>query len=225
MIRTDARSDNGRTAERGLDATGRIIHETNRINLFDGQTWRLIASPARFAPFGEPERGAGVSSGTGPGAPKHSFRWEVVMKRIAVVLLLCLLALPALAGGEEDEAVLPGSKKAEALLVKKFGECGQEEMQRVAFLLGSRQVKEAVVPLMRMLHEGTTERCRMVAALSLCLLGDERGTFAVRRAATFDPSHAVRIHCAWYYNEYVKAGSFAFVQQPELPSNVASLER
>lgn len=147
------------------------------------------------------------------------------MKRIAVVLMLALLAVPALAGGDEDDALLAGSKKAETLLLKKFGACSQEEMQQVAFLLGSRQVKEAVVPLMRMLHEGTTDKCRMVAALSLCLLGDERGTYAVCRAATFDASHNVRIHCAWYYNEYVKAGSFAFVQQPDIPSNMATLER
>lgn len=146
------------------------------------------------------------------------------MKRITVLLLLCLLALPVLAG-DEEEAVLSGSKKSETILLQRFGECGQEEMQRIAFLLGSRQVSAAVVPLMRMLHEGTSEKCRMVAALSLCLLGDERGTYAVRRAATFDASNAVRIHCAWYYNEYVKAGTFAFVQQPDVPSNVASLER
>lgn len=224
MIRTDARSDNAWTATCVLAATERTSGVTNRRIRLIEPAWHLIAPDVRFTPIAEPNGGADVSSGEGPGAPIYSLRREVVMKRIAVLVLLCLLALPVLAG-DEEEAVLAGSKKAEALLLKKLGECGQEEMQRIAFLLGSRQVTAAVVPLMRMLHEGTTEKCRMVAALSLCLLGDERGTYAVRRAATFDPSRTVRIHCAWYYNEYVRAGSFAFIQQPDLPSNVASLER
>jgi hypothetical protein len=225
MIRTDARFDNESTPDRALVATNRTEDVTNRTNPLVPPRKRLVASPGRLAPSSQHREGASVSSGEGPGAPLQPFSREVEMKRIGVVLMLCLLAVPAFAGEDDDEALLAGAKKVEALLLKKFGDCSQEERQRVAFLLGSRQVKEAVIPLMRMLHEGSTEKCRMVAALSLCLLGDERGTYAVRRAASFDQSQTVRIHCAYYYNEYVKAGSFAFVQQPDIPSNVASLKR
>jgi hypothetical protein len=62
-----------------------------------------------------------------------------------------------------------------------------------------------------MLHNGEEESARIVAALALCRIGDSRGLFAVKRAATFDPSERVRTSCAWFYEEYVQPGSFRFV--------------
>jgi hypothetical protein len=72
-----------------------------------------------------------------------------------------------------------------------------------------------------MLHGGQSESCRIVAALSLCMLGDARGTYAVKRAATFDASQKVRTLCAWFYNQYVREGSFAFVTEGQVPQNMA----
>jgi hypothetical protein len=56
---------------------------------------------------------------------------------------------------------------------------------------------------------------RAVAALALCRIGDERGLFAVRRAVKFDGNMEVKGLCAWYYNEYVEPGTYAFIMTLE----------
>lgn len=86
------------------------------------------------------------------------------------------------------------------------GNCGVEV--GAAFLLGDLKIQKAVIPLMSMLKTSENNQARIVAALSLCRIGDERGTFAVKRAALFDDDARVRATCAWFYNEYVKAGTF-----------------
>jgi hypothetical protein len=144
------------------------------------------------------------------------------MKTLAVVLLLTLLAFPAAAQGSDDEALLTGSRLVEQTMINKLRDCSLADRHRYAFILGMRKSTDAVIPLMRMLHEAESEQCRIVAALSLCLLGDERGTYAVKRAAGFDRSQKVRTLAAWYYNQYVKPGSFAFVTQSAGPTNQAA---
>jgi hypothetical protein len=62
-----------------------------------------------------------------------------------------------------------------------------------------------------MLRSSRRDSERIVAALALCRIGDGRGTFAVRQAAKFDDSNQVRNACAFFYNQYVEAGSFAFI--------------
>ena len=83
-------------------------------------------------------------------------------------------------------------------------------MQEAAFALGEARAKEAVIPLMRMLHDGE-ESCRIVAALALSRIGDARGGFAVKQAARFDESQKVRTLAAWYYEQYVQPGTYKFV--------------
>jgi hypothetical protein len=79
------------------------------------------------------------------------------------------------------------------------------------FSLGEMRSDRAVIPLMKVLHEGQTDQERIVAALALCLIGDGRGEYAVKRAARFDDSDRVRQTAAWFYNEYVRDGTFKFV--------------
>jgi len=147
---------------------------------------------------------------------------EDLMKRIVVTVGLCsLLAAAASAGNPDLETVLTSPPGIEKELLGKLAGCDSCARQEAAFLLGCRKCPQAVIPLMAMLHEGTSENCRIVAALSLCMLGDERGTFAVKRAAKFDSSRKVRTICAWFYNQYVQNGSFAFVQEGSVPSNLA----
>ncbi len=71
---------------------------------------------------------------------------------------------------------------------------------------------------MQMLRNEEDESSRIIAALSLCRIGDPRGVYAVKGAAKFDDSEKVRTLCAWFYNQYVKPGSFEFVAvQPAAP--------
>jgi len=83
--------------------------------------------------------------------------------------------------------------------------------ESAAFMLGEEKITRAIVPLMKMLRDSEEESSRIVAALSLCRIGEPRGVYAVRMAAKFDNSEKVRTLCAWFYNQYVKPGSFEFV--------------
>ncbi len=145
------------------------------------------------------------------------------MRKIALVAgLCCFLVAAASAGDPPDlETVLASPHGIEKGLLEKLEGCDTCARAQAAFLLGCRKCPEAVIPLMGMLHNGPSDQCRIVAALSLCLLGDERGTFAVKRAATFDQSQKVRTLCAWFYDQYVQKGSFAFVTQGPVPPNMA----
>ena len=83
--------------------------------------------------------------------------------------------------------------------------------ESAANVLGELGSSYGVIPLMRMLHDSEQESSRIVAALALCKIGDARGIYAVKRAASFDPSDRVKRSCAWFYEQYVQPGSFRFV--------------
>ena len=86
------------------------------------------------------------------------------------------------------------------------------------YMLGDLKIRNAVIPLMAILKGADDEQGRILAALSLCKIGDPRGLFAVKRAVTFDPSPRVRELCAWYYNQLVQPGTFDFGSEPPTPS-------
>ncbi len=145
----------------------------------------------------------------------------VKMCGVAVVAaLLLVVASPALAGDDDILSLMTNRDAA----VEKFLEqlnCGEAKaMQNAAFALGEARCTEAVVPLMKMLHDGS-EQCRIVAALALCRMGEPRGTFAVKQAARLDSSEKVRTLAAWYYEQYVQPGSFAFKAIPQESRQVA----
>ena len=54
----------------------------------------------------------------------------------------------------------------------------------------------AVIPVMRILKQDTTEEMRMLAAVALYHLNTRTGRFAVERRAEFDESARVARHCA-----------------------------
>jgi HEAT repeat protein len=126
-------------------------------------------------------------------------------------------------GQDEPEVITARDRDAsiQTLLTRVCSE-NATERYAAAFALGEGRIGEAVVPLLKMLHNGT-EQCRIVAALSLCRLGDERGIYAVRQSALMDESPKVRALSAFYYNEYVKEGTFAFVLTPKsTPTEIAT---
>ncbi len=72
-----------------------------------------------------------------------------------------------------------------------------------AYYLGEFGSVRSTIPLMKLLHSGTKAEERIVAALSLTKLKSERGIFAVKRAAKFDPSERVRKMCKNFYTYYI----------------------
>lgn len=129
---------------------------------------------------------------------------------LGALLLTLIVAAPAFAGDDELLALSADREAVVQTLVARLSGCEPGTMQDAAYRLGEAKCREAVIPLLRMLHDGQ-EECRVVAALALARIGDARGTFAVKQAARFDESARVRTLSAWYYEQYVKPGTFAFV--------------
>jgi len=90
---------------------------------------------------------------------------------------------------------------------------GNSSVRRSAAMqLGRMQSKDAVIPLMSILHDSGDENVRIVAAWALCAIGDPIGVYAVKRAVEFDKSDKVRLQCAWYYENLVRPGTFMFLE-------------
>ncbi len=134
------------------------------------------------------------------------------MKRFAMVgaaMLLCvLLAATASARPPVEPKAGHLQELTEKTLLNGLNceNCGVRAS--AAYMLGDLKIESAVIPLMSILKGAPDEKGRIIAALSLCKIGDARGLFAVKRAAAFDESEHVRLVCSWYYNEYVKPGTF-----------------
>jgi hypothetical protein len=144
------------------------------------------------------------------------------MKRAARATVFLLL-VAGIAGQTVAEDKVPVTPRVTRELITKNLLKGLTSDNRgvresAAFALGEEKITQAIVPLMKMLRDSEEESSRIVAALSLCRMGEPRGVYAVRMAAKFDASERVRTLCAWFYNQYVKPGSFEFViVKPDTP--------
>lgn len=139
---------------------------------------------------------------------------------------LCLaVVVTATAGATDKVHVSPKITKDLVVtnLMNGLASSNRGLRESSAFMLGEEKAPQAVVPLMRMLRYGEEESSRIVAALSLCRIGDPRGVYAVRQSARFDENERVRTLCAWFYNQYVQPGSFEFVAvEPAAPVEYGS---
>ena len=73
-----------------------------------------------------------------------------------------------------------------------------------AYMLGEFCCDEAVIPLLKILHNSPYEEMRIMAALSLYKIGDSRGIFAIRQAIKFDESKRVSKLCGKFYRAYLQ---------------------
>jgi hypothetical protein len=138
------------------------------------------------------------------------------------MLLVGAVALPA-SSCDKDKAGCPCRCKTIASLMMAIESDNQGLKESAAFVLGEIKCTQAVVPLMRFLHDGECESTRAVAALALTLIGDPRGVYAVKQAVTHDPSKRVQLQCAYFYNQYVQPETFAFIPTGEpVPPQLAS---
>jgi hypothetical protein len=151
---------------------------------------------------------------------------EEAMKLAGKLFVAAVMAMFVVCTGIAGDDTAPATIAKPDIVVKNLligltlNNCGVEH--DAACMLGEMKSSEAVIPLMSILHDDQDcDCCRIVAALALARIGDPRGTYAVRQAVKFDPSRRVRNICAYYYNEYVKAGSFQFVVQRETGELVA----
>ena len=138
------------------------------------------------------------------------------------VAAMLIGAVPAKAGEPTSEEMKARMCKAipNLLIAVQSDNAGLQES--AAYLLGEFKCESAVIPLMGILRGSDRESAREVAALALCRIGDERGLYAVKRAVTFDQSERVRARCAWFYNQYVEEGTFAFLPSESGPRQIAT---
>lgn len=142
-----------------------------------------------------------------------------------VIVLAITLALPATEGDvRKDLGDAKYDTAVRNLLVGVDNQANNSGLRISAiYLLGQFKSKEAVIPLMRVLHSCPDEKSRMAAAWALCQIGDSRGEYAVKQAVRFDEDAKVKMHCAWYYNLYVDEGAFAFYPSVNAPTQIAEL--
>jgi HEAT repeat protein len=138
------------------------------------------------------------------------------MKSVLVAGVALLGAALAYGGPGDVSRPAPDLEYTEAKLLEDVHCDNCQTKESAIFDLGELRSEKAVITLMDVLHRDRDESSRIVAALALCRIGDERGTFAVKRAATFDGSEKVRTLAAWFYSTYVKEGSFQF--EPAQPA-------
>ena len=69
-------------------------------------------------------------------------------------------------------------------------------------MIGELQLSQAVIPLLRILHNEENEELRIAAALALYKIGSPIAINAVKQAIRFDDSERVSKLCANFYNEY-----------------------
>lgn len=139
---------------------------------------------------------------------------------LAAVVLVLMTASIATAADASKGLTPEQYASAEENLLIGLASDNQGLVEGSANMLGELQSSKAVIPLMKLLRDGEQESTRIVAALALCQIGDERGLYAVKRATQFDDSERVAQRCAWFYNSYAKAGTFGFASAgaPDAPT-------
>lgn len=76
-----------------------------------------------------------------------------------------------------------------------------------AFNLGEMKSQKAVIPLIKLLREGTSEEERIIAALSLIKIGDPRGAFIVGRTAKLTDCEKLSYFCEKFYQSYLNSAA------------------
>ena len=72
-----------------------------------------------------------------------------------------------------------------------------------SYYLGERKSSKAVAPLMKILKSDKSPEARIMAALSLFKIGDERGIYAIKQAVQFDDNEWVKKMCNIFYQMYL----------------------
>jgi len=142
---------------------------------------------------------------------------------LGAIVLVIAVSMSASAG---DKTLFGSTEKydrAEATLLMGLASDNEGLRESAAYMLGELKSDRAVIPLMGILRCESCSTARVVAALALCRIGDPRGVYAVKQAVQFDDNAIVQQRCAYFYNEYVQAGTFNFTSAgiPAVNADVA----
>lgn len=120
---------------------------------------------------------------------------------IAVITVLALQ--PILSQNFLEKANETGYDKVEANLLEglKSDNCGLKISS--TYFLGELKSTKAVIPLMEMLRCNDNVDARIIAALSLTKIENERGIYMVKMEAKFNDSERIREKCDHFYKAFV----------------------
>jgi hypothetical protein len=137
----------------------------------------------------------------------------------SIVLLAALTLVALVVPMVAQESILPPSANKALIednLLIGLSTNNTGLQRSSALLLGKIQSDKAVIPLLTAFHNNPNENVRIAVAWALCKIGDARGVYAVKMAVKYDECPKVQATCAWYYENFVRQGTFSFTQ-PEDP--------
>jgi hypothetical protein len=116
---------------------------------------------------------------------------------LAIAMILILLTGASFGGSMThlDSAI----ERGETNLLIALNSDNYGLQASAAQILGDLKCDEAVIPLMRILHNSSDENMRVLAAYSLYKIQNPIGMYAVKQAIRFDNSSRVRKMCTNYY--------------------------
>jgi len=131
------------------------------------------------------------------------------MKRVLILTVAAALLTfsSVLAVDPQTTKTTVNMDKVEASLLNGLKSQNQGLIISSTRMLGDIHSAKAVIPLMHILKSENSEANKIAAALALYNIGDERGIFAIKRAARFDDSNKVRSFCDKFYKAYQTAHS------------------
>jgi HEAT repeats len=124
--------------------------------------------------------------------------------RLNYITLILLFFWAALAYSQDSVNVIPKTTSGDIDLNYLNGVKSDNLGLRAssAYYLGERKSEKAVIPLMEVLRSDTSSAARIMAALSLYKIGNERGIFAIKQAIQFDADEQVKKMCSILYQMY-----------------------
>ncbi len=123
-------------------------------------------------------------------------------KFLALTVLLLVLSCTTFAGDDKSEADVKESTIASLMEGLTSDNLGLKAS--CAYMLGELKVTEAIIPLMRILHNDVNEELRISAALALYKIGTPISIYAVKQAGRFDESERVNKLAQNFYSEYLR---------------------
>jgi hypothetical protein len=121
---------------------------------------------------------------------------------LALTVFLLVLSSTIFAGDGKSEVVVKESTIASLMEGLTSDNLGLKSS--CAYMLGELKVTEAIIPLMRILHNDLNEELRISAALALYKIGTPMSIHAVKQAGRFDESARVNKLAQNFYTEYLR---------------------
>lgn len=125
--------------------------------------------------------------------------------KFAVVVILIAMSVSTSFASKNPSLMKRNYELIEANLLNGITTENEGLKTSSAYYLGELKSRKAVLPLMKILHDGKSDSERISAALALIKIGESRGVFAVKQASKFDSSEKVRNTCRLFYADYMKS--------------------